>query len=204
MSSVLWAVALVGGVSAVFALWRTVKLSRDVERLKRSEYYTHHTLKGIPRHVSDTIEPLRVQLATLASGAPVAEELIRNGRLYWDVSAADAQKMIDFATPATADKFLVVDVRTPKEYVLKHVPQAKLIPIEELEMRYKTEISSTVEKVFVYCTSGDRSRLACDFLSRQGYGNLYNIHDGLQRWDGPTAGQEPLNLIQIQSKSPGN
>lgn len=202
MNSVLWGVALVGGVSAVFALWRTVKLSREVEQLKRNEYYTHHSLKGIPRHIADTIEPLRVQLANLASGSPVAEELIRNGRLYWDISAADAQQMIDFATPATEEKFLVVDVRTAKEYVIKHIPVAKHIPMEELEMRYKTEISPTAEKVFVYCANGDRSRFACDFLSRQGYGNLYNIHDGLQRWNGQTAGQEPLNLIQIQSKSP--
>ncbi|MES4787195.1 MAG: hypothetical protein C4294_16800, partial [Nitrospiraceae bacterium] len=71
---------------------------------------------------------------------------------------------------------------------------------DELEARYKTEIPETMEKVFVYCAGGERSRLACDFLSRQGYTNLYNVQDGMQGWRGPTEGEGEIKFIQFERR----
>ena len=88
-----------------------------------------------------------------------------------------------------------------QEFSKRCIPGAKLIPVEDLELRYQTEIPQTVEKIIVYCAGGDRSRLACDFLSRHDFGNVYHIKDGLQSWSGPMEGDEAGGLIQITSKS---
>lgn len=201
MNTLLGGIALMSGLVATLALWWAYRLRREVERLKRNEYYTESKLKGVSRQIFEAIEPLRIQLAKVASGAFVPEDLIRTGRLYRDVTAQEAQTMIQAGQGSTEAGVVVVDVRSAKEYATKHVLGAKLIPIEELETRYQAEIPQDAQKVFIYCAGGDRSRLACDFLSRLGHLNLYNIRDGLQQWRGPTIGEEPLHLIQIHHKS---
>jgi rhodanese-related sulfurtransferase len=92
---------------------------------------------------------------------------------------------------------MVVDVRTPREYAARRLPGAKLVPFDELPNRYKAEIPETTEKVFLYCMGGERSRSACDFLSRQGYTNLYNIKDGLQGWRGPIEGEGEVKMVHF-------
>ena len=201
MNGLVFAIAAVVGAIALTALWYLIRLGREVKRLRRNEYYTDQKLKSVTMQIADALEPIRIQLTKIATGHPVPEELIRRGRLYYDISAEEAEQIISKDAAAESKRFLVVDVRTAREYAVRHVPGAKLIPIEEIEGRYRDEIPSTLEKVFVYCAGGDRSRLACDFLSRQGYLNLYNVRDGLQRWKGPTTGKQAENLIQIQSKS---
>ena len=102
---------------------------------------------------------------------------------------------------SSADRILWVDVRSGEEFSKRHILGAKLLPVEELEMRYRTEIPLDLDKIFIYCAGGDRSRLACDFLSRHDFGNVYHIKDGLQGWEGPTEGNEASGLIQIASKA---
>jgi rhodanese-related sulfurtransferase len=187
------------GIIAVGSLWLTIKLTRQVQELKRNEYYTKQKLKGVSKEILEALEPLRIQLSGVASGKPFPGELIRNGRLYWEVSTDEAEPMIFKSGDSAPHEVVVLDVRTPQEYAVKHISGARLVPLEELEKRFTKDVPADSGKVFVYCARGDRSRLACDFLSRQGYANLYNIRDGLQRWKGPSVGDQPVNLIQVQS-----
>ncbi|RMH35339.1 MAG: rhodanese-like domain-containing protein [Nitrospirae bacterium] len=192
---------LVGSGLAVWALLWIRKLTKDLQGIKRNEYYASQKLDRFSSQLVEALESLRLQLAAVASGRPVSNELIRQGRLYHDVSAEEAARMIAHEQATKPDQIMIVDVRTAKEYAMRHVPGAALIPVEELDKRCWSEIPLTIEKVFVYCQAGDRSRLACDYLSRQGYMNLYNIRDGLNRWPGETIGQAAMPLISIESKS---
>ena len=201
MNSVLWGLTVITGGVALIALWNSVRLARQVRELKRNGYHIEQKIHGMTKQVAEDLAPLRIQLAAVAAGIPVPEELIQQGRLYHEVSAEEAHQEIVHKQEDRSSRILIVDVRTPKEYAAEHLPEAKLIPIEELELRHETEIPRAMEKVFVYCAGGDRSRLACDYLSRLGYLNLYNIRDGIQCWNGPTTGETPLHVIQIQSKS---
>jgi len=201
MSGLLWGLAIVSTAVALYAVGRAIKLRAEVERLKREQYYTGNQLKRLPDEIRQAVEPLRVQVAAMASGASVSKELILNGQLYHDVSAAEAQRLVEDQRGRTPDTVVILDVRTPKEYAIKRVSGAKLVPFEELETRYKTEIPDDAEKVFVYCASGERSRLACDFLSRRGYTNLYYMRDGLHGWRGPTEGEGKVTLVQIERRS---
>lgn len=186
---------LIAGV----ALWVAWRMRQELSGIKREKYYLEQKVKAVPSQIEATVEPLRIQLALLAQGRPVSKRLIRAGRLYHEITASEAGKFL--SAHASADRILWIDVRSGEEFSKRHIPGAKLLPVEELEMRYRTEIPLTLDKIFVYCAGGDRSRLACDFLSRHDFGNVYHIKDGLQGWEGPTEGNEASGLIQIASKA---
>lgn len=198
MSGLLSALVVLGLAIAPLAVRRVWKLTKDVDQLKRDQYYTNSRFKRIPEEIREAVEPVRLHLAKLAAGGHVPPNMILEGRLYQDVTADEAQQVLEQEASQSTGKVLLVDVRTPREYAAKRVVGAKLVPFDELATRYKTDIPETAEKVFLYCMGGERSRSACDFLSRRGYTNLYNIREGLQGWRGPTEGEGALNLIQIQ------
>jgi len=184
---------------AMVALWIVWRLRQELSDIKRDRYYLEQKVKSVFPQIEATVEPLRIQTALLAQGKPVSNQLIRTGRLYHEISAKEAEEFVTL--DLRSDEIFWLDVRTNAEFSKRHIPGAKLIPVEDLEMRYQTEVPSTVEKIFVYCAGGDRSRLACDFLSRHDFGNVYHIKDGLQGWSGRTEGNEAGALIQIASKS---
>lgn len=200
MEGLLWAGAVLVVAVAWLAARRVSKLTREVAQLKRDQYYADGRLKRIPEEIREAVEPLRLHVARIAAGGRVHPEMILHGQLYQDISADEAQRVVERAAGQTPGTVLVVDVRTPREYAVKRVVGAKLVPFEDLETRYKRDIPETAEKVLVYCMGGERSRSACDFLSRRGYTNLYNIRDGIQAWRGAMEGEGELSLIQIRPR----
>jgi len=200
MSVVILALAILGVLLAILAMRRSSALTEELKTLKREQYYADSRVKRIAEEFKEAIEPLRLHLAKLATGGFVPQEAILTGRLYLDVSADEAQRVMEDEGRQHPGTVLLVDVRSPREYAAKRVAGAKLVPFDELEKRYKAEIPETIEKVFIYCMSGERSRSACEFLGRQGYTNLYHVRDGFQGWRGPTEGEGELKFIEIQPR----
>ena len=193
---------LVGGVGFVIAgvaLWFTRRLNRELLRVKREQYYLEQKLNALPQKIESAVEPLRIQTALLARGQRVSDSLIRSGKLYHEISGSEAAQLLTVS--ASGQGVFLLDVRTNAEFAKRRIPGAKLIPVEALENRHRTEIPAEAEKILVYCAGGDRSRLACDFLSRQNYANVYFLKNGLQGWTGPVEGDQMGALIQISSKS---
>jgi rhodanese-related sulfurtransferase len=193
---------LVGGAGLVIAgvaLWATRRTHRELSRVKREQYYIAQKLNALPGKIESAVEPLRIHTALLARGQCVSDILIRRGQLYHEISGSEAAQLM--TQPSTTKGVFLLDVRTNAEFAKQRIPGAKLIPVEDLEMRHRTEIPAGAEKIFVYCAAGDRSRLACDFLSRQDYANVYFLKDGLQGWPGPVEGDQMGTLIQISSTS---
>ena len=79
----------------------------------------------------------------------------------------------------------ILDVRTPEEYREGHIPGARLLPVGELGRRYR-EVPQD-KAVYIICRSGSRSATATVWLLKKGYGNVYNISGGMNRWPGPVA-----------------
>jgi phage shock protein E len=194
MDILLWAVAVSGIAIALLSMRRSSRLAEEIKKLKRDQYDADSRLKRISHEIKEAVEPLRVHLAKVATGGTVSREIILDGRLYWEISADQAHELLE-----RDSKAVVVDVRTLREYGVRRLAGARLVPFEELEKRYQ-EIPEDAGKVLIYCASGERSRLACDFLSRKGYTNLYLVLGGIQSWNGPTEGEGELNLIQIRRK----
>ena len=98
--------------------------------------------------------------------------------------------------------FVVIDVRTRREFAERRLSHAALVPFEDLDQLYQTAIPEQAENVLLYCTAGERSRMACEYLSQKGYTNLFHLREGLQGWPGPTEGEGPVApLIQIDKKN---
>ena len=67
----------------------------------------------------------------------------------------------------------LVDVRSPWEYEMEHIPGAKNIPLEEI-MNKVEEFKSFKSPVVLYCRSGARSGMAVSILKQNGVADVYN------------------------------
>lgn len=74
----------------------------------------------------------------------------------------------------------LLDVRTPDEFRQARLKGAVLIPISEIERRIG-EVPRN-RPVLVYCAVGSRSSLAAGILAGKGYGEVYNMPDGIVGW----------------------
>ena len=80
---------------------------------------------------------------------------------------------------------VILDVRTPEEYQAGHIPNAKLINIQNPhEFMNKLSELDISKKYYVYCRSGARSAQACQLLKQQGISDCYNLLGGVIEWKG--------------------
>lgn len=96
---------------------------------------------------------------------------------YTTISADDVQQRL-----ASGDPVFLLDVRTPGEYDSGHLPGAALIPVQELEPRL-SEVPKD-RTVIAYCLTGSRSAEAAGLLAGSGYGDVFNMAQGIQAWRG--------------------
>jgi rhodanese-related sulfurtransferase len=75
---------------------------------------------------------------------------------------------------------VVIDVREPREFQSGHIPQAQLIPLNQL-LTEKTEIPLDRSIVLV-CQGGRRCTRASYALSRQGY-KAQALSGGMLAWE---------------------
>jgi rhodanese-related sulfurtransferase len=78
------------------------------------------------------------------------------------------------------EDLLLVDVREPEEYEIARVEGARLLPLSRFN-EWGTALDPERETVFI-CHHGIRSAQVCAFLSRQGFGRIYNLTGGIDRW----------------------
>lgn len=111
---------------------------------------------------------------------------LKGGMDAWTAAGFSAANVTQLTVRELHDKLLadrhwqVLDVRRPAEFETGHVPQAKNIPLTELERRLEA-----VEKggnTAVICAGGYRSSMAISLLKRHGISNLTNVIGGTQAW----------------------
>lgn len=84
------------------------------------------------------------------------------------------------------ENFVVLDVREAAEFAFHHIPGAISIPLGELENRLG-ELNKE-DEIVVICRTGNRSDLAAQKLSENGYAKVYNVIPGMSQWTGKTVG----------------
>ncbi len=77
--------------------------------------------------------------------------------------------------------FLIIDVRTPKEYKSKHIPNSFNIPLDDIP-KYKNELSNIKKNVAFLCRTGNRATQACNIL-KENKVNSNVIEGGIQSWE---------------------
>ncbi len=72
-----------------------------------------------------------------------------------------------------ASNLIIIDVRTPEEFVSGHVESA--INIEWQDITLVENITNKDNQIFLYCRSGNRSQKATDILIDIGYKDVINL-----------------------------
>ena len=79
--------------------------------------------------------------------------------------------------------YIILDVRTPKEFADKHIPGAINIPNETIGTDEIPELPDKDQLILVYCRSGNRSKQASEKLAALGYTNIVEF-GGINDWPG--------------------
>ncbi len=167
-----YAALVLGALALLLAL---VALSRAGRRSEAPQ----------PSGRSERLESLEAELvaqrrllAALAGGTKLTPQMVLEGRLWRDIDAAGAVQLL------ARGGLTVIDVRTPQETALGVIPGALRIPVDELPQR-AGELPKDARPKLVYCAGGGRSAAACEYLSEQGFVELYNLESGFMGWNGP-------------------
>jgi rhodanese-related sulfurtransferase len=75
----------------------------------------------------------------------------------------------------------ILDVRDKEDFDEDHIPEAKSIPLKELEKRY-SELNQESSIVVVCNRGGQKSQKALDFLRDKGYKNVDIMEGGMVAW----------------------
>jgi rhodanese-related sulfurtransferase len=91
----------------------------------------------------------------------------------------------------------IVDVRSPGEYQLGHIPGAINAPVEELQ----TTASSWKKDAsyVVYCAVGARSAQAQEIMKSMGFTNVADFSGGISTWTGELEGGATTSKQNIQT-----
>jgi rhodanese-related sulfurtransferase len=103
--------------------------------------------------------------------------------MVWSPALAAAQDISSREAKALLEKnsnIFLLDVRTPQENSQARLPGSVLIPINEFKGRIN-EVPKN-KTILVYCAVGSRSKAVAEYLSKNGYKNVYNMNDGIVGW----------------------
>jgi len=77
---------------------------------------------------------------------------------------------------------LFVDVRTPGEYCDGYIPNARLLPLQQLETRLYELATYRDSPIVVYCLNDSRSIIAASILKRHMFSDVSRLKGGLSGW----------------------
>ncbi len=92
------------------------------------------------------------------------------------ITAEEAKLLMD------KSEVTVVDVRTQEEYNAQHIPQAILVPLDQIQSGNFENLPDKSATLLVYCRSGNRSSTAADLLAENGYTDVYDF-GGIIDWN---------------------
>ena len=76
---------------------------------------------------------------------------------------------------------LILDVRDANEYKSGHIPKTENVPLNRLEKRIRSMARNKDFPIYVFCSSGSRSRKAAKMLTDMGYTDVTDL-GGLNLW----------------------
>jgi rhodanese-related sulfurtransferase len=77
----------------------------------------------------------------------------------------------------------IIDVRSPGEFEMGHIPGAKNVPVDQIGT---SAASWNKDATYVvYCATGARSAQAVQTMQAMGFKNIDHFSAGIQAWNGP-------------------
>ena len=74
---------------------------------------------------------------------------------------------------------LLIDVRTPEEYRKEHIDGAINLPEYNIRRNIQNILPDKNQLIILYCSVGERSKMAQNKLKRLGYTNVYTVYEGI-------------------------
>ena len=99
---------------------------------------------------------------------------------YQELDAEELEELLN----SDNEDFVVLDVRTPKEYDEGHIPNSVMINFHDPDFREQVNQLDKDKTYYVICRSGNRSGQACNIMYDLGFKNLHNIEGGMLRYPG--------------------
>ncbi len=100
-------------------------------------------------------------------------------RCWSEITVEDLFDRFNSPTPP-----LLIDVRSNSEYhgPEGYIPNARLIPINELNSNFEDLQPYKDKEIVTYCPGGGLSMIAVDILDEAGFSNVKSLHGGLDLW----------------------
>lgn len=170
---------------------RLTPLCRDQVVLVGKDGTVRFSERGLPSvsRLLDIVSTVEGREPPPPPPPPVASNSTGDGQLRTPGAPAAAVRDVTskeaLALLAEADAgYVLVDVRTRREFESGHSPLARHIPVDELPHRY-AELGQTTHLIFV-CHSGGRSASAAEFMTSIGATHVVNVLGGMSEWSGET------------------
>ena len=78
--------------------------------------------------------------------------------------------------------FVLLDVRTPKEFEEERIEGAVLIDFQAGDFRERVAALDREKTYLVYCRTGNRTIGALKVMREQGFRDLHHLADGIRKW----------------------
>ena len=96
------------------------------------------------------------------------------------ISVAESNILIN--ENKTNSDFVVLDVRTPGEYVQGHLKQSKLMNFRGENFEEELSKLDKSKTYLIYCRSGGRSGMALKLMEKLEFESVYNMGGGFNDW----------------------
>ena len=110
--------------------------------------------------------------------------LVSGGALLWPLLTQRGKRATpqDVTLLINRSKATIVDVRDAKEFAEGHLPEAKNIPLADLDKRIGELDKFKSKSVVVVCKSGARASAAAAKLAKAGFTDVVNLDGGVAAW----------------------
>lgn len=108
----------------------------------------------------------------------IVSKFLKN--LKYHITTEQAEKMI-LENIGKSD-FILLDVRTPKEFETGCIEGAININIKSKDFPEKIDELDKEKKYVIYCLKGGRSAKALEIMQGKGFKNVYNVLGGIKKW----------------------
>lgn len=95
---------------------------------------------------------------------------------YEQITQEEAKEIMD-----NDSSICILDVRTQEEYDSGHIPDAIMIPHDQITDLAGKTLTDKDQLILVYCRSGSRSKIAAAALAELGYTNVKEF-GGINTW----------------------
>jgi len=126
----------------------------------------------MPTHVTEALR------TNMSGGKTVAQMLSEAAAMVPFMSLAELKACVE----SGKGDLIVLDVRERDAFEAGHIPEARLLPRGQLELRVNDELTDPTRRILVYCEFGRVSTLATATLRQMGFLRAVALDGGMKAW----------------------